>query len=47
VMVDVYYLYTNTLNFTRNTSGIVNTNVNQRKSNTTWFNKNILMNSIK
>jgi len=41
VMVDVYYLYTNTLNFTRNTSGIVNTNVSQRVGNTnhSWLTK--------
>ena len=54
VMVDVYYLYTNTLNFTRNTSGIVNNNVNQKIGNTnhSWFvkpkfNNAEVINSIK
>jgi hypothetical protein len=52
VMVDVYYLYTNTLNFTRNTSGIVNNNVNQKIGNTnhSWFVKpkfNNILKSIK
>ena len=47
VMVDVYYLYTNTLNFTRNTSGIVNNNVSQRLGNTSWINKRKITNSIK
>ena len=47
VMVDVYYLYTNTLNFTRNTSGIANNNVSQRLGNTSWINKRKITNSIK
>ena len=52
VMVDVYYLYTNTLNFTRNTSGIINNNVNQKIGNTnhSWFVKpkfNNILKSIK
>ena len=49
VMVDVYYLYTNTLNFTRNTSGIVNNNVNQKIGNTnhSWFVKPKFNNIIK
>ena len=50
VMVDVYYLWTNTLNWTRNTNDIINTNVNQRVGNTNhnWLIKpkidNILQN---
>ena len=49
MVVDVYYLYTNTLNFTRNTSGIVNTNVSQRVGNTnhSWFDKTETLNRIR
>jgi len=32
--IDYYYLYSNTLNFTRNTSGIINNNISQRAGNT-------------
>ena len=32
--IDIYYLYTNTLNFNRNTSCIVNNNISQRVGNT-------------
>ena len=44
--VTVDYNYNQTINFTRN-NGFTTNSTNQRKSNTPWFNKVKLMNSIK
>ena len=42
----VDYTYNQTINFTRN-NGFTTSSTNQRKSNTPWFNKAKVMNSIK
>ena len=52
IMVEEYSIYSNTLNFNRNTSGIVNNNISQRVGNTnhSWFVKpkfNNILKSIK
>ena len=44
--IAVDYNYTQTINFTRN-NGFTTNSINQRKSNTPWFNKTKLINRIK
>ncbi len=39
--------YTNFITCSRNTSGLTNTTVNQRKGNSSWFNKSNLLKNIK
>ena len=41
------YSYSVTLAHSRNTSGLTNTAVNQRKGNSSWFNKSNLLKNIK
>ncbi|MDP7430649.1 MAG: hypothetical protein QGG97_03760 [Flavobacteriales bacterium] len=47
--IEMYYLHTNTLNFTKNTSGITNNSLNQRigNPNHSWFTKPKLPNILK
>ena len=52
ITLDISYNYSNSLNFTRNTNGIINNNISQRVGNTnhSWFTKpkfNNILKSIK